>query len=82
MYAYSVSSVTPSNQQSTSARTGDGSNFTVAKNSNWNEYTIDLEPSKVYYGVAIIVKGDWEANATYLYIDDLCMYNTNSPFGA
>ena len=78
MYAYYMASLSPATQQSN--RSGDGTNFTVAKNSNWNEYTIDLEPSKVYYGVAIIVKGDWESSAAYLYIDDMCMYNTNSPF--
>ena len=75
--------VTPSNQ------TGDGAPFTqeiftIPADSDWVECKIALKAGKVYYGFMINpVKNNGAATEEnrYVYIDDVTIYNSISPWG-
>ncbi len=72
IFAYYQKTITASNQGSN--RSG-GDAITIPMNSDWKDYTINLDASKTYYGYAIIVNGVANNNpADYIYIDNICMY--------
>ena len=76
--AYYVNQVTPSNQ---------GSNFTqvqefVPQGTGWHEVKVKLDPSKTYYGFAILpltYNGGTGGDGQYFFIDDIAIYNDINP---
>jgi len=53
------------------------------ENNGWVEVKIPLNPDYNYYGLAILpVKGNGatSGDGQYFYVDDICLYNTVSPF--
>lgn len=71
-YAYYATPVTPSNQ--TTAKTEE--EFTIPVGSDWTEYTMELDPNKVYFGFGFFCK---QNATTYTCIDDIKVY-TASPY--
>ena len=73
LFAYYQDSITSTTQGSN--RSG-GTLLTIPMNSAFTEYTIDLDPTKTYYGYAIIVNGvsGDSAKADYLYVDNICVW--------
>lgn len=53
---------------------------TIAKNSDWTEYTVTLKPGVAYYGFTIctVVNG---GTAQYPLLDDISIYGSISPWG-
>ena len=63
--AYSVQQVTAANQ--TTGR--DMMEVTVPANTDWTEYTLELDPTKTYYGHALMMKKNGGASTYYLNFD-------------
>lgn len=74
---YAVSKVDPSNQVTDSIRKW--TDFTVPMNSGWTEYKLELDESKEYYGFSITTKDG--GNKQYVYVDDIYIYSSMSPWG-
>lgn len=53
--------------------------FYVQANSDWQEYTMDIDPDKNYYSFSITTFHDKVSTTRYLPIDDICIY-TDSPY--
>ena len=53
----------------------------IAKDSDWCEYTIELNPNTVYYGFSIIPVKDYLVSNAFFFIDDITIYNDISPWG-
>ena len=68
IFAYYRDNITPSTQQSD--RSG-GTELTVAKDSDWKEYSIELDASKTYYGFSIVVSSG--SGAAYFYVDNIVL---------
>ena len=79
---YSVPVVGPSNHTDSSSKKSD--DIVIKANSDWTEYTITLDPSKLYYGFSfnnLGASGLSESSQRVL-IDDVYIYNTLSPWAA
>ena len=70
LFAYYRTYLDKATQQSD--RTGNINNeLIVEKDSNWKRYTLDLDSSKTYYGIMILVKGGSSTDtAAYIYVDN------------
>ena len=84
---YSVSQLNASNHVSNATRkTG---TFVLAKNSDWTEYRVELNPNETYYGFAFTTDLTSEQRAVIqeagksqrIYIDDIYIFNDMSPWG-
>lgn len=69
--------ITDSNRNSTTYGSG-VKTFTIPKNSDWTEYTIDIDPNKSVYAVCFMMNNQYNgstisANA-YVPIDDITIY--------
>ena len=53
--------------------------FVIASSNEWQEYTMDLDPSKTYYSIGFYTK-DKDSAARYLPLDDFTIYSS-SPYG-
>lgn len=77
LFGYFGSSLTPSTQQNnrTPSSYSDSSQYiTVPQNSDWTEYTINLNAAKAYCGVSIIIYAGNNTQAAYIYVDNIVMY--------
>ena len=78
--AFYINQVTPSTQSSM-----DEIEVDIAQDENhgWVEVRVELKASKNYYGFAILPmknSGSSSGDGQYFYVDDICVYNTISPF--
>ena len=78
LWGYCINGVTPSTQIGDAYRTG-SNNILIPQNSDWTEYSVNLDTSKYYYGFSIIAIS---GSVTYFHVDDICLYKTVSPYGA
>ena len=78
---YYTQPVGPSNHSSDAARKL--VDFTITKNSDWKEYTITLDTTKVYFGFSLLTLSN-AANlgqeSQYIHVDDVYIYNNFSPW--
>ena len=51
--------------------------LTIPANSDWTQYTVALDATKVYYGFGMLFQG---ATASYPYFDDFELYTTANPY--
>ena len=79
---YSVKEVGPSNHTDLSVK--EQEDITIEINSDWTLYTIELDRSKLYYGFTFINLGpsDGMSGSQRIYVDDIYVYNTLSPWAA
>ena len=77
---WSTQQVTASNQQTASLYATE--TFEIASDSGWVECKVTLKPGTAYYGFSIHPRkqGDTYSNP-YVYIDDITIYNSISPWG-
>ena len=48
--------------------------FTIPANSDWTEYTVSLDSSKIYYGFTFTTQANYK-NTRYFNVDDICVYS-------
>ena len=53
--------------------------FVVASSNEYQEYTMDLDPTKTYYSIGFLVK-NYKSDARYLPVDDFKIYSS-CPYG-
>ena len=56
--------------------------ITIPANSDWTEYTVTLKASKTYYGFSMTSVAHWTGSDKYVYIDDINVYGSMSPWSA
>ena len=54
--------------------------WTVPANSGWQQYTVELDPTKTYYGVIFTFDKSSDYNARYNYLDDIQLYGEANPW--
>ena len=54
--------------------------ITIAKNSGWTEYTVDLKEGVTYYGASFTTQVDKDTVNQYPLIDDINVYGSLSPW--
>lgn len=75
VFVYYAPKVTSATQQTVRTPTN-AVNTVIEIGSDWKEYTIPLDSSKIYYGFAFVCK---QTGTTYTFIDDIKIY-THSPY--
>ena len=63
----------------------DASVTILANNTEWVELRVELDPEQVYYGICLLTikstKMIINELSQYIYVDDICIYNSISPWG-
>ena len=78
---YFAQPVGPSNHASDAARKL--VDFPIEINSDWKEYTIELDSKKVYFGFSLLTLSNKSFEGSQrLYVDDFYVYNDLSPWAA
>lgn len=76
---YKIAKVTAATQGDDNAAVISGDAYKVAANADWTLYEFTLPTNGTYYGYSILpLKG--ASATTYIFVDDICIYNTISPF--
>lgn len=70
--------VTDSNRNSTDYGTGT-KDFYIVKNSDWTEYTFDLDPTKQVYAINFMIDNSGLSGGVYVPIDDITIQTVSSP---
>jgi len=81
-FVYYRNSVTPSTQQND--RVGHSDFVTIAKDSDWQEVTLSIDPTKTVYGFFFLLNGTWggTSNSAYTVIDNIMLRDSISTFAA
>ena len=54
--------------------------FTLPQTDAWHEYTISLNPNTIVFGFSITVQANWDSGTDFIYLDNVSVYNSVSPY--